>query len=74
MFEAVMATVCHNKAIRPLCARQIAGNVDFHFFIKYEWAAGLNDAANSALAQKHISLMAPYMISTQVILRLCIVL
>ena len=59
--------------MRPFCAWRIAGDVDFHFFIKYEWPAEVNDAANSALAQEHLRQMAPFVTSTQVLLHLCVI-
>lgn len=44
-----------------------AGEVDFHFFIKYQWpASAANDIAYTAFAQDRIKLMAPYVTSTQV--------
>ncbi len=43
-----------------------AGDIDFHFFIKYEWPNGVNDAENSAFAEDQLNLMAPYVASTQV--------
>lgn len=49
-----------------ICAHFVAGEIDFHFFVKYEWPAGVNDAANSAFAQQRIDQLAPYVTSTQV--------
>ena len=43
-----------------------AGDIDFHFFVKYQWPADVNDEANSAFCQQRIDLIAPYVTSTQV--------
>ena len=49
----------------PVCMHN-AGDIDMHFFLKYEWPAGVDDAAHSAFAQERLRLMAPHVTSTQV--------
>ena len=66
--KSVGQLCCFDVSVRQLCAWPFAGEIDFHFFIKYAWPAGVNDAANSAFVELRIDLMAPYVTSTQVIL------